>query len=181
VRVMELQVGKRYRNRSSTYVVRIIEPTNDAIYPFRADNGFIYTADGRYYHSRRPSDADLIEEATEAVPPIPVATELGGRLSELLEAAEQDSPITEQVSPGIDQIPYEGIEAIGEQFALGEPKYGRDNWKRSPEDAQYDQERTRHAMRHLWLWANGDRSENHLAKCGWFCVTQIWREKQRAK
>ena len=88
-------------------------------------------------------------------------------------------PKTETVSPGIDQIPFEGIEAIGQQFALGEPKYGRDNWKRGVDDTDYDQERCRHAMRHLWLWSNGDRSEDHLAKVGFFVVTQLWRESAR--
>ena len=88
-------------------------------------------------------------------------------------------PKTETVSPGIDQIPFEGIEAIGEIFAEGEPKYGRDNWKRGVDDTDYDQERCRHAMRHLWLWSNGDRSEDHLAKVGFFVVTQLWRERRR--
>lgn len=92
-----------------------------------------------------------------------------------------DGPKTEKVSPGIDQIPFEGIEEIGKCFAEGEKKYGRDNWKNQNNAEVYDQERSRHALRHLYLWINGDRSENHLAKVAWFCVTQIWREKNRPK
>lgn len=89
-----------------------------------------------------------------------------------------DKPKTEVLSPGVDQVPFEGIEAIGAIFAEGEKKYGKDNWKSAPSDAEYNAERTRHAIRHLFLWANGDRSEPHLAKVAWFCVTTIWREKQ---
>ena len=88
------------------------------------------------------------------------------------------NPKSEKVSPGIDQIPFEGIEAIGSIFAEGELKYGRDNWKILGDDPSgYEQERSRHALRHLFLWVGGDRSENHLAKVAWFCVTQLWREK----
>lgn len=87
-------------------------------------------------------------------------------------------PKTETISPGIDQIPFKGIEAIGRIFAEGEQKYGRDNWKSTPDDAEYDAERCRHALRHLYLYANGDRSEDHIAKVAWYCVTTIWRREQ---
>jgi len=85
---------------------------------------------------------------------------------------------TEKLSPGIEQIPFEALEACGEIFAEGEIKYGRDNWKKGLNDQEYQTERCRHAIRHLMKWANGDRSEPHLAKVMWFCVTQIWTEKQ---
>lgn len=85
-------------------------------------------------------------------------------------------PRSEVVSPGIDQIPFEGVEAIGAIFAEGEVKYGKDNWKQDPSNEEYNRERTRHAIRHLLLWASGDRAEAHLAKVAWFCVTTIWRE-----
>lgn len=86
-------------------------------------------------------------------------------------------PKSEILAPGVDQVPFEGIEAIGAIFAEGEIKYGRGNWKKQPDNDEYNRERCRHAIRHLMLWANGDRSENHIAKVAWFCVTTIWREK----
>jgi hypothetical protein len=85
---------------------------------------------------------------------------------------------TETLSPGIEQIPFEALEACGEIFKEGEVKYGKDNWKKGVGDPFYQTERCRHAIRHLYKWANGDRSEPHLAKVMWFCVTQIWTEKQ---
>ena len=92
--------------------------------------------------------------------------------------SEDSKPLSDIVAPGIDQIPFEAIEAIGEIFHEGESKYGRDNWKKGVKDKDYRAERCRHAIRHLYLWANGDRSKPHLAKVAWFCVTQIWTDKQ---
>lgn len=89
----------------------------------------------------------------------------------------QPVPKSDVEFPGIDQLPFEGIAAIGEIFAEGEIKYGKDNWKKQPSNTSYNAERCRHALKHLFMWANGDRSEPHLAKVAWFCVTQIWREK----
>ena len=90
-----------------------------------------------------------------------------------------DKAKTEKVSPGIDQIPFESLEALGDIFVEGEEKYGRDNWKRGVDDIPFQRERARHARRHLYLWVNGDRSEPHLAKVMWFCVIQIWLDKQK--
>ena len=91
---------------------------------------------------------------------------------------DKNKPSSEILSPGIDQIPFESLEELGAIFAEGEKKYGRGNWKKDPSNNKYNAERTRHALRHLFLYANGDRSENHLAKVMWFCCTTLWRSKQ---
>jgi hypothetical protein len=90
-----------------------------------------------------------------------------------------DKPKSETLSPGIEQIPFESLEAIGSIFSEGQIKYGLNNWKKQPDNEEYNTERLRHAIRHLTLYANGDRSEPHLAKVAWFCVTTIWREKNK--
>lgn len=81
-----------------------------------------------------------------------------------------DKAKTETVSPGVDQVPYASIERIGAIFAEGEIKYGRDNWKKGVGDTEFQEERIRHMIRHLFLYANGDRTEDHLAKVGWGSV-----------
>lgn len=58
----------------------------------------------------------------------------------------------------------------GEEFALGV----RDN---GVGDKAYQEERLEHAMLHLLKWKEGDRSEAHLAKVAWFCVTQLELER----
>jgi hypothetical protein len=87
-----------------------------------------------------------------------------------------EKPKSDVVCPGIDQVPFCLLERVGAIFAEGEVKYGRDNWKQEPDDKSYDQERMRHALRHLHLYADGDRAEDHLAKVAWFCATTMWRE-----
>ncbi len=93
----------------------------------------------------------------------------------------QGKAMSEQLGTRLNQIPFEGLEAVGQIFAEGEAKYGRDNWKRGVGDKVYQEERCSHAIRHLMLWANGDRSEAHLAKVAWFCLTQIWTESKEKK
>lgn len=100
--------------------------------------------------------------------------------SQILKSPER--PISETTFPGLDQIPLEGMIELGKVFAEGEVKYGRDNWKKGVEGVEeYDRERLRHGIKHLMQYANGDRSEPHLAKVAWFCFTQIWRNQQREK
>lgn len=84
-------------------------------------------------------------------------------------------PKSEKLCPGVEQIPFEALERLGAIFEEGRVKDGLDNWKSSPGDQEYNIERTRHAIRHLMLYANGDRQEDHLAKVMWYCVTTIWR------
>lgn len=88
---------------------------------------------------------------------------------------------SELLGSELRQIPFEGLDEIGKIFAEGAAKYGADNWKKGVGDIAYQNERCNHAIRHLMLWANGDRSENHLAKVAWFAVTQTWLEANQKK
>jgi len=89
---------------------------------------------------------------------------------------QQPTAKTEELGTFVEQIPFEGMEAMGKIFAEGSIKYGADNWKTNP-TKDYRKERCRHAIRHLMLWANGDRQEAHLAKVAWFCFTELWCQK----
>lgn len=80
---------------------------------------------------------------------------------------------TEVLGTAIRQIPVASLQAIGSIFEEGAAKYGRNNWLKGAGDREYQEERLEHAITHLMLYANGDRSENHLAKVAWFCVTQL--------
>lgn len=80
---------------------------------------------------------------------------------------------TEVLGTAIRQIPVASLQAIGSIFEEGAAKYGRNNWLKGTGDREYQEERLEHAITHLMLYANGDRSENHLAKVAWFCVTQL--------
>lgn len=80
------------------------------------------------------------------------------------------------VGVGLVLIPWYSILAIGKIFIEG-LRYGRDNWKNGVGDKTYQEERLEHAMLHLLKWKEGDRSEAHLAKVAWFCVTQLELER----
>lgn len=84
---------------------------------------------------------------------------------------------TEQVGSSVEQIPFVALEALGRIFHEGEKKYGVGNWKDNP-TPEYRVERLRHAIRHLLLFAEGDVTEQHLAKVLWFCVTELYCESK---
>lgn len=88
---------------------------------------------------------------------------------------------TEKLRTGISQIPYVGLKDMGDVFAEGEAKYGRDNWKTAVNDQTWQAERLEHALTHFHLWVDGDRSAAHLAKVAWFCVIKLWLEAEEAK
>lgn len=102
--------------------------------------------------------------------------DLAGMMGSVYVRIPEAKALTETVASGVSQIPYSGLEAIGSVFVEG-LKYGKDNWKKGVNDKGYQEQRCEHAIRHLQLWANGDRQENHLAKVAWFCVAQIELER----
>lgn len=87
-----------------------------------------------------------------------------------------DKAKTDKVSTGMALIPWHSILAIGKIFVEG-LRYGKNNWKKGVGDKDYQEERLEHALTHFALWKEGDRSEAHLAKVAWFCVTQLELER----
>lgn len=107
---------------------------------------------------------------------------LGQDVQQMIEYLNEEDvdikPKTEKIGANLEQLPYAALEAIGKIFAEGEKKYGYDNFQKGVDDVDFQRERLRHAIRHLMLYANGDRSENHLAKVAWFAIVQIWIESK---
>jgi hypothetical protein len=83
---------------------------------------------------------------------------------------------TDKVGTGLILIPFYSILRIGGIFIEG-LRYGKDNWKKGVNDKEYQEERLEHAILHLIKWKEGDRTEDHLAKVAWFCVTQMELER----
>ena len=88
---------------------------------------------------------------------------------------------TEVLESRLIDIPFESLWEIGKIFEEGAIKYGASNWKKGVGDKVFQAERVNHALRHLLLWISGDRTEKHLAKVAWFCVVQIWYDKEENK
>jgi hypothetical protein len=56
-----------------------------------------------------------------------------------------------------------GLRRLAETCAEGAKKYGPFNWQRGiPASVMLN-----HAIRHIYLWLEGDRSEDHLAHASW--------------
>jgi hypothetical protein len=56
-------------------------------------------------------------------------------------------------------LPFKSLELASMVLKKGEIKYGKDNWKKGlPVDDTLN-----HAIRHIYLWLEGDRKEAHLA------------------
>lgn len=83
---------------------------------------------------------------------------------------------TDKVGTGLLLIPLYSLLDIGKIFIEG-LRYGKDNWKKGINDKEYQEERLEHAFLHLIKYKEGDRSEAHLAKVAWFCITQLELER----
>lgn len=79
------------------------------------------------------------------------------------------------------QIEPEAIRRLAFIFSEGARKYGKDNYKKGFNDAEWINERYDHAMDHLLKWKSGDRSADHLAKVMWFAAVMIEFEIAKTK
>lgn len=79
-----------------------------------------------------------------------------------------------QRSADAEQVRYDlltpiGMEAIARAAAEGAEKYGDFNWERGmPAYAMIN-----HALRHIYMFLSGDRSEDHLGHAGWNVISAI--------
>lgn len=170
-----LEEGKYYLNRDGE-VIGPLKPDEDDRYNWADLKGETYIKNGCYYSDCVESRYDLISEyvgSRDKKIDMIVETEMQINDDGSLVKAKTDI-----VASGVAQVPYYSIEQIGSIFKEGEPKYGRDNWLKGVNDKTYQEQRAEHALRHLMLWMQGDRSENHLAKVGWFAVTQMELERR---
>ena len=126
---------------------------------------------------------DLATEYDTTTPPtLPDEVIEQAKRIQAINAGKAEVPTTAEraksdiVGTGLILIPWYSILAIGKIFIEG-LRYGRDNWKKGVKDPQYQEERLEHAMLHLIKWKEGDRTEAHLAKVAWFCVTQLELER----
>lgn len=63
----------------------------------------------------------------------------------------------DKVEERFDLVPPDAMLAVAKAMGEGAAKYGNENWRRLPIDNIVN-----HAVRHVFLWMSGDRSEDHL-------------------
>lgn len=74
----------------------------------------------------------------------------------------QSGAKSSELKPDYSLIPLEALQALALRFRLGADHYGPNNWRNGLSDPGFLGDRLNHAIEHLMLWANGDRSDDHL-------------------
>lgn len=64
----------------------------------------------------------------------------------------------ERVEERFDLVPAVALTAVAKAMALGAGKYGESNWRGLPQSNCIN-----HALRHIYMYLGGDRSEEHLS------------------
>jgi hypothetical protein len=154
---IKLEAGKRYITRSGLITSKLTPINGTPLYAGRI-NDEEHAWDTKGIHGNN-GIYDITAPMADTPPHLPE------------KKAESD-----KVGTGLTMIPFYSILRIGAIFIEG-LRYGRDNWKKGVNDKEYQEERLEHAILHLIKWKEGDRTEDHLAKVAWFCVTQLELER----
>lgn len=108
---------------------------------------------------------------------IPGASVDGKRLADKVLAAKEQFPTgsqrdTQTDKPRYDLIPVEPLRRLAAHYALGGKKYGDNNWRLGqPNSRVYAS-----LLRHVYAWAEGDESEDHLAAVAWNAFALMYNE-----
>lgn len=83
------------------------------------------------------------------------------------------------------KIPYCALRRLAARYLLGSDRYEKpgqkllfepSNWQNG--DRAFFTDAYNHVIEHLYRWADGDRSEDHLAAAAWGCFALIWAEEK---
>lgn len=186
---LKLKVGKTYRNRDGD-PIRIDRFTCDErAFPYVGNDGHYYNEQGWFYGPEQVSPQDLIKED------LPMSSERAQQIVDAVERVAkgfcppqnqpevfgQPTKDVEILKEGGTQfetgavrsgdantVMYQLISPIGlrrlaETMKEGFDKYGAYNWERGMPIGDI----LNHGIRHLFLYLEGDRSEDHLAHAAW--------------
>jgi hypothetical protein len=154
---IKLEAGKRYVTRSGLITSKLTSINGTLLYEGRIDDKV------HVWNTKGIHDSNGLYDITEP-------------LYHPTSTLPEKKAKSDKVGTGLTMLPFYSILRIGAIFVEG-LHYGRDNWKKGVNDKEYQEERLEHAMLHLIKWKEGDRTEDHLAKVAWFCVTQLELER----
>lgn len=83
--------------------------------------------------------------------------------------------------PRIDLIPWAAIRREAERMALGARAHGENNYQQGARDAAFIRDRVNHLLAHALKYANGDRTDDHLAAIRANAGMLIWIEEHSAE
>lgn len=140
---MNLEVGGIYLTEDT----EVVEITHKST--FDGKPCFVGNNDNRYYpdgtHCMKPGIMDLIEVKKQ-----------------------KPKAKSEYIGCNYHQLHPDFIRRVAKIHAEGEKKYGYQNATLGLTDQRWIDDRFDHAMDHLLRYREGDRTEDHLAKVGWF-------------
>lgn len=84
-----------------------------------------------------------------------------------------------EVKPRYDLIPAEAMKREAVRWAEGAATHGARNWQKGVDDAQFILDRTNHLVEHAILYANGDRSTDHLGAIRANAAMLAWFEARK--
>ena len=73
-----------------------------------------------------------------------------------------------------DLLPPYAIHRLAQHYANGSRKYADRNWERGIPTSRFMDS----ALRHLFQYLDGDRSEDHMAAAAWNALGLIWTEEE---
>ena len=82
---------------------------------------------------------------------------------------------TDATKTRYDLIPPSALQAWAEAFAEGVDKYGLHNWLKGIPSSNA----LNHALRHIYLYLDGDRSEDHLGHALWNIGVAVHNDRHR--
>lgn len=84
-----------------------------------------------------------------------------------------------EVKPRYDLIPAEAAKREAIRWAEGCATHGERNWQKGANDPQFIIDRTNHLVEHAILYANGDRSTDHLGAIRCNAAMLAWFEAHK--
>jgi hypothetical protein len=83
--------------------------------------------------------------------------------------------------PRFDLIPYEAQHREAQRWGEGAKVHGVNNWQRGEGDEVFITDRLNHLINHATRYANGDRSDDHLAAVRCNAAMLIWFDERKAE
>jgi hypothetical protein len=83
--------------------------------------------------------------------------------------------------PRFDLIPFEALRREAIRMAEGARAHGENNYQQGTADPAFIRDRINHLLAHALKYANGDRSEDHLAAIRCNAGMLTWLDEHRSK
>ena len=99
---------------------------------------------------------------------------MSSSLSQPPKAVFASGASSSEEQPRYDLIPYVATQREAARMGMGAREHGENNWMRGVGDKVFYRDRVNHLVNHALKYANGDRSEDHLAAVRCNAAMVMW-------